>query len=85
MSLDVCFLSILIWVEYIWYKNLFYGYGRNWFFDIFIDVDECFDVSFGNELFCFNNGFCVNNFGFYICNCLVEWIGLRCEIGNDII
>lgn len=85
MSLDVCSLSTLIWAEYIWYKNSLYGHGRNWFSDIFTDVDECSDASLGNESLCFNNGSCVNNLGSYTCNCLAEWTGSRCEIGNDII
>lgn len=45
-------------------------------FIYFKDVDEC-DLKL-----CSNNGFCVNIFGLFYCNCVDSWDGLLCEYGR---
>lgn len=43
---------------------------------IYLDVNEC------ELLLCVNNGICINNLGFYICDCIEGWKNLDCKIGK---
>lgn len=42
----------------------------------FVDWNECLD------LFCYNNGICINNNGLYICSCENGWESYDCEKGK---
>lgn len=46
------------------------------FNDFFVDWNECLD------LFCYNNGICINNNGLYICSCENGWESYDCEKGK---
>lgn len=43
-----------------------------------IDVDECVDRP------CFNDGRCVNTYGYFNCYCLVGFSGRLCEINTEV-
>lgn len=47
-------------------------------FRCMIDVDECVDRP------CFNDGRCVNTYGYFNCYCLVGFSGRLCEINTEV-
>lgn len=51
----------------------------NFFFNFFLDIDEC-DV-----LVCFNEVICINIVGSYMCKCRFGFKGKMCCLGNLVV
>lgn len=43
----------------------------------FLDINECIIL-----FLCVNGGICLNVDGFFLCICLVGWMGIICKIGE---